>query len=344
MFYNKNVIKVIAIIAMFAFHQASGEYIEGIDTTDADGYGLDSIFQITISPFDKTKYLVEKTDKSLQIIFYFQETDEGYYHYSFDDLRMAPVSVKPNNCPIIVTPLSYCFIIQTKDHIYAKIKVIKETDANRFIFRWGMNITPDDNRFIPDEYDRTIYYKPNSLHMWYNYDLERNDSISWEPPLDNDNQLIGYIFYLAKEHESIDTTAPIDVRQWDSTFVGDSICKIPCNQWPFQYYNIIAVYREGRSDFLEGWTCNAIPAESIDTLPKRAGKSSYHIKSVNGLFISESVNTDFSVFNMLGRRIGKVPDSRIFNSCQMGAPKGRYILKVEFPDHRTVTRHFGVVR
>ena len=340
MLFKKKVVWVTVIVASFSFNYAHAEYVEGIDTTDVDGYGLDSIFQIKNSR-------INETDKSLQIIYYCIEGDIGYFHYSFDDLTMAPLAVKKNRTPdkYLSSFFSYCVIVQALDSTWVKIKVVEECEENRFIFKWGRNTSPNKAYLVDDEYDRSGLFKPNNLHMWYNYDLgegtngvNANDTISWEPPLPNDNHLIGYIFYLERRRGTIDTTAPINLSQWDLTFVSDSVCKIPCEQWSNRYFNLVAIYQEGRSDFLEGWTCNFNPAFNIDTTEQPPNRYAHKKNAFNGLFISEYRTADISVFNILGRQV------RYINEAKMGSADGRYILKTKFPDRSVVTQPFTVIR
>jgi len=332
------------IYLIFSIDSINAEYIEGIDTTDANGCGLDSAFQIS------TTRGIIKTNKTLQIIYYYQESDAGYFHYSFDDLKMAPASVKLNDPPGFssVKPICFCFVIQNKDSTYSKIEVIGQNQDNRFIFRWGTNTIPNNRFLIANGYDRTTRYKPNNLHMCFTYNYRNDDTISWEPPLSNDNHLLGYKFYVAKSLISIDTTMPIDLSQWDSTIVSDSSCKIPCGQLK-SYYNIVAVYSEGKSDFLKGWTRNTYPSVHIESKSERAKNSYYQIniiKSSNGLFARTPRNNfyAFSVFNIFGQRITFLPNNKLLNITQLGLAKGKYIFKAELPDRSVITQPFTVTR
>jgi hypothetical protein len=75
--------------------------------------------------------------------------------------------------------------------------------------------------------------------------------------LTNAAQPKGYIFYISKSAAAIDTSKPINMAQWDSAAftTKDTLKYSPFPSGPIgMYFNLVAVYNDGKSDFLKGWT------------------------------------------------------------------------------------------
>jgi hypothetical protein len=101
------------------FFCASGvfaDYIEGIDTTDVNGYGLDSAFKVTNGLITGQNIVIYHMDGSMN----------GYFNYSFDDIKMATESIscissndQSGKCTFCAQYFSnqyqinnYCFVIK----------------------------------------------------------------------------------------------------------------------------------------------------------------------------------------------------------------------------------------
>ena len=70
-----------SILALLPKH-ASSEYIEGVDTTDVNGYGLDSAFQVS-----GDGRIVTFTPNFASYAWNWGES--GFFNYSFEDIKIA---------------------------------------------------------------------------------------------------------------------------------------------------------------------------------------------------------------------------------------------------------------
>jgi nicotinamide riboside kinase len=73
---------VILLLVVFSPCLVYSAYIEGIDTTDINGYSRDSVFRVSYSKV----YM----NAGLKMIFFLSELGAGYYNYKFDDIKKAP--------------------------------------------------------------------------------------------------------------------------------------------------------------------------------------------------------------------------------------------------------------
>ena len=111
-----------------------------------------------------------------------------------------------------------------KNNTWSKIQIIGKTEDYRYVYKYGKNTTTDDKLLIDSGYDRSLKYKPNNLYNLAKigpcglYWCLQWDTLFWEPPLQNNNHLTGYILFASKFWlgEGIDTTEPIDIMEWDS--------------------------------------------------------------------------------------------------------------------------------
>jgi len=314
------------------------DYIEGIDTTDVNGYARDSAFRIqngSISGQNIVRYYFEWSDFN------------GYFFYSFDDIKMAPSSLRS------ITPLMgaifYRFVIKrNKDSTYSKVQFLQQISGNRYLYKYGTNTTPNDRMLDSSTYDRSIRYKPNNLYNRcapYPYPW---DTLIWEPPLPNNNHLLGYIFYRAKQGVTIDTTAPINLAQWDSiAFYTSTKVYNPPIITPL-YFNLVAVYSEGKSDFLTGWT-RGMPANAVKGAPlsfDHSGSSIEIKKVVGGYFISlpqareNAAPSSIAVFNAAGVKVAQFSINK--GNCVLwktdNLAEGTYLIRAELPDRSVLTR------
>ena len=318
-------------------------YNEGIDTTDINGYGLDSAFQVNAN--GNINPLVSFAS------YFFQHGEEGLFNYSFNDIKMAAESgsLSPYNpFPTIYT----CFIAKKKDNTYSKVHILNKTPDNRYVFQYGANSTPNDRMLMRVDYDRSLRYKPNNLQINFCYCLgsQIHGMVTWDPPLPNDNHLLGYILY--QNSASVDTIASINLAEWAPVAITDST-SIPNSLSYGRYVNIVAAYTEGNSDFLQGWTYYAPSADGANKFCEVSGKTLNKIdirKSPNGFLINLQLSRDktpplpLAVYNITGRRLahfsitGNAPV--FFNALSLGLAEGLYIIRAELPDHTVLTQPF----
>jgi hypothetical protein len=332
------------------------DYIEGIDTTDVNGYGLDSAFQMTNGYVNGQNIVVYHMDGYMN----------GYFNYSFDDIKMARDSIdcisqhdQSGACTLCVHSISnqyinnYCFVIKKiKDSTYSKIQIINRLANNRYVFKYGTNTQPNNRMLEKTLYDRSIRYKPNNFNnisSYYScdgYDFPGIHYCSWDPPLPNNNHLLGYMYYHAKPGIIIDTTAPINLTQWDSlpftTMTnGNFVEDVP------ECINLVAVYAEGKSDFLQGWFKPTIFPVGIKSSTNQTEKlqSNFKIrKAPNGFYFTleafpqTSGSSSLSIFNMTGTKVAEftgIKSNQVFwKTSGRNLAQGQYIVQLGLPDKR----------
>ena len=324
---------------------AFAAYIEGIDTTDVNGYSRDSAFRVTSSTI---------TGQNIVRYWFDEYSATGYFNCGFDDIKQAPLSTRQAYGSTF-GKLNYCFVIKrNKDNTYSKVKILQLISGNRYLYRYGTNTTPNDRLLTNPVYDPSIRYKPNNfcnfLGVIYPPAL---DTAYWEAPLPNNNHLLGYIYYRAKSGVTIDTSAAINLAQWDSvafvTATWSNKFSIPY-VWNL-YFNLVAVYTEGKSVFLLGWTKNnynlvgvkqGAPAAVLvpNTLAVRKTSGGFEFS-----LLQPGKNTgivSLTVFNATGVTMARFPaitSSRIvWNTTDREIPEGLFIVKAEMPDRSAVTR------
>jgi hypothetical protein len=332
------------LLAAFFSRDALSDYIEGFDTTDANGYGLDSTFY-----FDGNNAVGN---------YYFNEY-EGYFNYPFNEIKKVP---KTQGVLRYAPSFNNCFVVKrNKDNTFSKIQILQQISGKRYLFRYGTNTTPNDSMLEKSDYDRSIRYKPNNLHEKLYYKLNYGyygDTLFWEPPLPNNNNLIGYMLYKTKPGMIVDTTAPINLEQWDSS-VALSIyqTKMPnFTNWLVPsspaYFNIVAVYAEGKSDFLKGWTCWGGPVKvtNYSKVSKKAQRELEIKKTPTGYLVYPQAelekNKSFSlfVFKTTGQQVACISNPVntpiYWSTSKTNMSPGLYIIKAEFPDHTVLTQPF----
>jgi hypothetical protein len=321
----------------------SAEYIEGVDTTDINGYGLDSSFQVGTA---------DQISCKNGLFYGLVQGEWGLFNYAFDEISIAATT---DYYPFInVTKGDImdftCFVVKKHDSTYSKVLVMEKLSDNRHVFKYGSNTTPLDRNLVKPDYDRSVRYKPNNVTHHYYY--HGGDSLFWDPPLPNNNHLVGYILYQTKQDAVIDTTKPIDMTQWDSTAFTDSILLIN-KLFEIRYLNLVAVYEEGNSDFLQGWTRYAPAADAIKRQPAgfNTQKEGINVKKATGgfsiLLQPMFKNAVMSIYNVSGKRIANLPytSSRTFwNATQQNVPIGLYLLRAVFPDRSVITQPFTITR
>ncbi|HUI93884.1 MAG TPA: hypothetical protein VLX68_16695 [Chitinivibrionales bacterium] len=344
----KNVSAGCLVIFIMVFSNgAIADYVEGLDTTDANGYGLDSAFRVYSDTFFTVK---------AHILCY-----EGiWFCNSFDDENLAPQIYSYYDSFFGGTkfPVSYHnFILKKVDSTFCKVQLAGRISGNQYIFRYGKNTTPNDRMLERPDYDRSIRYKPNNfVHNSFKPDLTF-DSLLWDPPLPNDNHLVGYIFYCSKYGVPIDTTKPIDLSQWDSVaFISSTKFSPQLNVEYFGngfFLNLAAVYTEGKSDFLEGWFYFYTTAVGVQNRVTGSREFQYKLavaKNCSGFAfnvypsIANGSSASFSIFSPAGRQLARFTDinssANVWNPFAQHLGPGLYIVKAELPDRTVLTRPF----
>jgi hypothetical protein len=175
------------------------------------------------------------------------------------------------------------------------------------------------------------------------------NSCSWDPPLPNNNHLLGYRYYKTKPGIFIDTTAPINLTQWDSlpltttasgAFVGEQA----------GYINLVAVYAEGKSDFLKGWVKRiGFPDDAKPNANQTEQlKNNLEIKKIlTGFYITfqsfpqTSGFSSLSIYNLSGTKVAgfsNIQGNRVFwKTTDRNLAQGQYIVRLELPDKRVVS-------
>lgn len=330
-----------------------GAYVEGIDTTDVNGYGLDSAFVVT--PSGQVSAATR-----LLLGYGLTHTGNGYFNYSFEDINMTPEAMSLSPASIFEN-----FAIKKNDSTISKIQLLQKFPDNRWVFRYGTNSTPNDTLLINQSYDQSIRYKPANVHISttdaWSLTLDR---IYWSSPLPNNNHLIGYILYQSKGNAVIDTTKAPDPNQWDSLAFTDSL-SLPTVSvatyasilTPHRYLNLVAVYTEGKSDFLSGWTYFAPDIVGTKPILGAQGNSINRIKikkMPSGYVISyqqaagNMANFTVSLLSLSGREVARVPldgnKSAFLSSASCNVAEGLYVLHAEMPDRTVPNQPFLFAR
>jgi Two component regulator propeller len=333
-------------------------YAEGIDTTDLNGFALDSAFKV-----GNDGKVVIKSGSS--VVVYSWGDGGGWFPYSFDEIKMAPSSGYSVPYPSFAT--IWCFVVKESNDTYSKIQILNKLPDGRYIFRYGANSTPNDHMLARQDYDRSVKYKPNNFLDRFTYAGAVN-RFYWDPPLPNNNHLLGYLLYQSKLNVSqMDTSAPINLAQWDTVgtlIQADSL--FTSGYWnvglwlsiiDFRYLNLVAVYSEGNSDFLHGWYYFYSTADGVRRFSQEAGRSESKItiqRVPGGFFVliqSSETNgkvPSASVYNMAGRlvaRFSNFQNNRFFLSdSKWNLTQGLYIAKVELPNKAVLSKTFMFTR
>jgi hypothetical protein len=345
-------ISCLFLIAAFYQENCLAEYVEGIDTTDVNGYGLDSAFRI------------DANGRVLgQFISYYGfhfGGGSGLFNCSFDDIKIA---AGPNLSGLNTSSTLFS-VWNNNNNLYSKIQILNKLPDSRYVFKFGTNSTPLDTMLTPSNYDRSIRYKPNNVYNFYSY-IGKEDTLSWEPPIPNNNHLLGYIYYESKPGVTIDTNLPINLAQWDSIafFSGTHSGNMYCYKTPppcigdFVYMNLVAVYSEGKSNFLQGWTFFGSGADNVKKLSEiqRVYQNNFSIKvSSAGVLIGfqqlpkSSKISSFSIYNINSRQVARFTDVKnnqvFWNASDRTFVSGLYFVKAEFPDGKIVSQKLLLAR
>ena len=200
-------------------------------------------------------------------------------------------------------------------------------------------------------YDRSLLYKPNNFNIFGKTNFQDFSSVliaSWDPPLPSNNHLIGYIFYRAKDGITIDTTAPVNLAQWDSiAFTSSTMDTI--HNVSLLYFNLVAVYTEGKSEFLKGWTRPIPDGVKQNSQSTEKPQNALIITKASGGYLisipSSSPTSYFqslSIYNSLGKKISEISNIKsndvFWKTSGRNFPKGLYIARMEFSDKTSCNR------
>jgi hypothetical protein len=284
----------------------------------------------------------------------------GLLNYSFDDIKLAAVTDYGsfNNISSGDEFVFTCIVVKKRDSTYSKVQVLEKLQDNRFVFKYGSNTTPLERKLEKADYDRSFRYKPNNVTLHYHCNCSGEssaipDSLFWEPPLQNTNHLKGYILYNTKPGMVVDTTKQINIAQWDSIAFTEST--LLTNKLPSDcYVNMIAVYEEGTSDFIQGWSRYSPLWVRIDKNQNAAfhlqNKLTLH-KLSRGRSIYLQTPTKqalLSIYSLTGKKIAQFSYFKdkpfCWNPIQQNIPVGLYLLRAEFPDRSVITQLFTITR
>lgn len=259
-------------------------YREGIDTTESTGSGLDGLFRISKDTLIADCLLFFETPQRVS-------NGKWYpFNHQFHDITRVPSNF-PADCVKKYTPdtfLDRCFIAQKNGGAYYKIRVIRRLspDSDRYVFLYGFNDVADETIFTKDDYDRDSLYKPNNFRLnIQDYTRHRQfaGSFQWDPPLDNNNTLLGYEVYCVDTNRIMEKSVAVDLDQWrcigftNFTAMNKKGGDISIDQL-YVYWNCVAVYLKAgdtvRSQPFQGWTC--VPHFSTKMQSDSIQLSSYH--------------------------------------------------------------------
>jgi hypothetical protein len=338
---SRTVICGLLLLTAFFSRNASSAYIEGIDTTDVNGYGLDSAFRIN----DRSV-----TIEGQKITYYadFLGDPFGVFNYSFNEIKQAADPVSFHRCfghyLFDFPKYAHCFVIKKdKDSTYWKVQITDKFADNRYAFKYGTNTSSNNRMLEKSDYDRSILYKPNNFN--YCYACYKCISFTWDPPLPNNNHLYGYVIYVC--HSAyIDTSLPINLAQWDSVGFTDSTY-FSFSFSPYgEYFNIVAEYTEGKSDFLKGWSHLFQPAFVNKTSSAKYLWNTLEIKkTTSGLSFRLPAHTgisSLSICTMAGQQVARFSNIRkgliFWNTSQQTLAEGLYLVRVELPEGSVINK------
>jgi len=345
--FQKSIVALLFVAAIVS--SAFCEYREGVDTTDANGYAQDSLFKIV-----QNKIIPVNGSKIVMYGYPYQHFFAlGYFNHDFDDIQKTPDTVRTkSNTDTCMLETNCCYAIQRRTNLYAKICILEKLADGRYIYRYASNTT---NQLVP--LPGNNHLKPNNVFLDLTYLCPVNTMhLYWEPPLTNRTNLKGYIVYASKYNAVIDTSKPINMAQWDSVAFTTEDSIASDDKLLTNYINIIAVYNDGRSDFLKGWTKNdnlfteAAPSVSSytytvnpNTLLLRKTSNGYRI-DLNGL---SGANLPESIifYSLSGRQIARI-DGIKNDQPLLPVPDAKVVslFKMIFPDNHAISGRCMVAR
>jgi hypothetical protein len=336
---------------------ARSDYVEGIDTTDVNGWARDSLFLINNSGVASGAFPIRG---------YYCETG---YCTSFDDINLAPNFNDTNVTKTFTFPwklqISYydgSFVVRRPDSTFEKIHFLQQLTGVRAVYQFGRNTVPNDRILAKPGYDRKLLYKPNNLSMkavtsylptlgsccdseW----IQTGANFSWDPPLDNDNHLLGYIVCIAKG--AIDTSKPIYPSQcYTGSLITSTSSDTGFNYNPnmAQMYNVVAVYQEGLSDLRRGWGQASVTVSILHQIQDRKSfvSNPVNVRGHNLVCcgLGSVARSTVTIFSCKGVEFAefKMKSGSIVSLDHL--PTGLYILRAELPDKTVLNQTFMFTR
>jgi hypothetical protein len=323
--------------------KAFSEYVAGTDTTEINGYSHDSLFGI--------KYSTMYFKAGCGSVAY--SDDDGCFGQAFDDIVKAPDSLTTT-----FKGFRQGTTYVVKAGIYWKICIIQKLSDGRYIYRFGKNITPGEALLTAHPLDPSTRFKPNNLQWSAGYNIPTTTVyLKWERPLPGNNHLRGYLLYFSKVNASIDTSKPVNMAQWDSIVINDTVTNTLSTVSRGGYLNLVARYAEGKSEFLKGWS--RLPLLIGTTVPEMhgshqrpAGPSGYTIPGGYCIFLNggspAAVPRSIAAYSIAGRRVGMAPvlsgSRNMPVPCMLQNSPGCHIVNAAFPDGSTAAQQIMMLR
>ena len=218
---------------------SSYNYIEGTDTTTADGKSING-------------FTVSATSINGAAVVY-GSTDYGYLNCMFDDVQKVPDSIISPK-PYVENVFLHCFIVSGNSNTWMKVQVTKQLPDKRFVYRFGKNMTSSSKLLLPPNYDQQRIYRPNNVRwseVYYrNGEIVQEITLVWEPPIPCNKKVTGYIVYGSSQ--DIDTAKPIDLKQWRQIVTTTGTSASGFSLAP--RFNVAAVYQDQTTDFPKAYT------------------------------------------------------------------------------------------
>jgi hypothetical protein len=223
----------------------------GTDTTDTNGYGLDSLFQIKFNAIWGNNIAHYQFDPSWC---------RGYFNYSFDEITDAPKTIFSSQ-PTRSNPF-YCFVVKdTVKGIYSKVEILKKVDGNRYSFRYLTNNTIGSTILTSPGVSsyQTCFNNVFFTGIQYQFnpgiDSVHTRSLYW----DSLNYLPGsinnykYFLMISNAGVIIDTNKPIIKTQWHYVPLSKSPQTI--SEFPRSgYVNVAVISGKDTIPSLSNWT------------------------------------------------------------------------------------------
>lgn len=290
-------------------------YMEGTDTTTAQGRGLWNEFTV-----DATG--LSGDGNSLALYMPPAATDHGIYRpypHSFADIRKAPTDFAPFFADRVAGSdfTGRTFVLKMTDTTYAKVALLRKFPDNRYLYRYGVSRVKRNTILAEIDYSRSVRYKPNNLQVLAAVSPapagQTVTAFKWEPPLANANALTGYEVY-AMDVAKADTTKAANLAQWmrigTTAAAGTAFTWTRVGDDAPKYVNLVAVYATGTSLPLEGWLSipnKKAPSVATAPTPEAAAGTASDRKRTGTYFryswMRRGGSSEVEVFDPAGRRM-----------------------------------------
>jgi hypothetical protein len=318
------------------------------DTTDINGYGLDSLFQI------KSNTIFGKNIAHYQ---FDPGWCRGYFNYSFDEIMTAPKTIFSSQ-RVITNPF-YCFVVKdTVKGYYSKVEILKKIDGNRYSFRYVTNTTSGSTVLISsvDSKYWTCFNNAFFTGKAYQYnvggDSVHTSMLYWdtlhEIPASINN--IKYFLMISNAGVTIDTNKPIIKSQWHFVPLLKSPQRL--SEFPNSgYVNVAAVIGRDTILSLTKWTRCSYDVIGIQGKTNTNSRiSNFTIKQLdNSIMITlpsvftNSKITTFDIVTLDGKKIKSFPftgNKCILNRTLFSMPAGCYLFHFTSPNEPAITTRF----